>query len=107
MLLRTANLLYLTVDAKLTANLDFLLNVAKIPPSRLPRVIEKAPSLLGLSPSKNMKPIVDFLAAPGVDNSGLSIGAERVGVMLSAQPQILMSSLDDKLKPCVAFLRGR
>jgi hypothetical protein len=102
-LLRAPSLLYLSVegdDAKLKRNLAFLLTDVGIPHERLPRVIEKAPSLLSMSPANNMQPILAFLSDP----AGLGIDRARLGSMIAAQPQILMSSLDDKIKPCADFL---
>ena len=82
-LMQAPGLLQLS-PTKLARNLDFLVNVVGIPSSRLPRVIEKAPSLLCLSTESNMLPIVEFLR----NEDALGIDAERVGVMIAAQPQV-------------------
>ena len=100
--LRAPATLYVS-PRKLTKNLAFLLDVARIPPTRLPRMVEKAPSVLCLSADSNMRPILDLMTAP----HGLGIAPGRAGLMLARQPQILMSSLDDKLLPCIDFLCGQ
>ncbi|OEL17433.1 hypothetical protein BAE44_0021548 [Dichanthelium oligosanthes] len=62
--------------------------------AHIARLLRRAPRLLILDPDKIIRPKVEFFESLGI------------GAAVLAQTNLLMSSLDKHLVPCVEFLRG-
>ena len=96
-LVRHPRVLDLSVEA-MAAVVEFLVGAGRIPRSKLSKIVEAMPSVLGHSVDLNLRPKVTFLT------EDVGISHERMAAVLTKFPQVLGLSVECNLRPTVRYL---
>jgi hypothetical protein len=96
-LVRHPRVLDLSVET-MSAVVEFLVGVGRIPRSKVSKVVEAMPSVLSHSVDLNLRPKLAFLT------EDVGISHERMAAVLIKFPQVLGLSVEGNLRPTVRYL---
>lgn len=96
-LVRHPRVLDLSVES-MSAVVEFLVGAGRIPRSKVGKIVEAMPSVLGHSIHLNLRPKLTFLTAD------VGIPHERMAAVLLKFPQVLGLSVEGNLRPTVSYL---